>query len=118
VPLPGAIDDHQSANAGACGAAVVMQEEFFFEKKNQKTFALWTRHAGQGAHPNEQKFFGSFFQKRTSFSSPSLCSALVFLLLSPEDLASAAQAAAQCGRPQAAADLADAVEHLMRAEAL
>jgi UDP-N-acetylglucosamine--N-acetylmuramyl-(pentapeptide) pyrophosphoryl-undecaprenol N-acetylglucosamine transferase len=118
VPLPGAIDDHQSANAGACGAAGVMNEEFFFEKKNQKTFALWTRHAGQGAHPNKQKFFGSFFQKRTSFSSSSLRSALEILLLSPGDLALAAQAAAECGKPKAAADLADAVENLMRAEAL
>jgi UDP-N-acetylglucosamine--N-acetylmuramyl-(pentapeptide) pyrophosphoryl-undecaprenol N-acetylglucosamine transferase len=118
VPLPGAIDDHQSSNARACGAAVVMQEEFFFEKKNQKTSALWTRHAGQGAHPNEQKFFGSFFQKRTSFSSASLRSALEILLLSPGDLALAAQAAAECGKPKAAADLADAVENLMRAEAL
>jgi UDP-N-acetylglucosamine:LPS N-acetylglucosamine transferase len=94
------------------------EEMFFFEKKNQKTFALWTRHAGQGAHPNKQKFFGSFFQKRTSFSSSSLRSALEILLLSPGDLALAAQAAAECGKPKAAADLADAVENLMRAEAL
>jgi hypothetical protein len=52
-----------------------MEEErkrFFFEKKKQKTFGklgqwLWNRHGLK-----EQKFFGSFFQKRTaclSFSS-------------------------------------------------
>jgi len=40
---------------------------FFFEKKNQKTFTLWlTGRISQWlADANEQKFFGSFFQKRT-----------------------------------------------------
>ncbi len=42
---------------------------FFFEKKNQKTFAGYGRrrvHDGNsGAAAQEQKFFGSFFQKRT-----------------------------------------------------
>jgi uncharacterized protein YbaP (TraB family) len=42
---------------------------FFFEKKNQKTFATGARNRTQAAEPNsapnEKKFFGSFFQKRT-----------------------------------------------------
>jgi hypothetical protein len=44
------------------------KEDFFFEKKKQKTFA---RAAGMGcplgrnASRTWQKFFGSFFQKRT-----------------------------------------------------
>jgi hypothetical protein len=42
---------------------------FFFEKKNQKTFATWSRAGRTGAALNVQKFFASFFQKR----SPSLC---------------------------------------------
>ena len=37
---------------------------FFFEKKKQKTFATFFR-ASERPGPNEQKFFGSFFQKRT-----------------------------------------------------
>jgi hypothetical protein len=42
---------------------------FFFEKKNQETFAIWRmrRRWKLPAHANEQKFFGSFFQKRTFF---------------------------------------------------
>jgi hypothetical protein len=43
---------------------------FFFEKKNQKTFAPYGRSRmappGPGSAANEEKFFGSFFQKRTS----------------------------------------------------
>jgi hypothetical protein len=47
---------------------------FFFEKKNQKTFALARPLPGESSaatatKPNEQKFFGSFFQKRTFFTS-------------------------------------------------
>jgi hypothetical protein len=51
------------------------RKQFFFEKKNQKTFACRRQHligpyetyAGRIA----QKFFGSFFQKRTaSFLQP------------------------------------------------
>jgi hypothetical protein len=43
---------------------------FFFEKKKQKTFALTPLSlgrfiAGTGAETKGQKFFGSFFQKRT-----------------------------------------------------
>jgi hypothetical protein len=42
---------------------------FFFEKKNQKTFALWhPSHASTWpAAAKEQKFFGSVFQKITPF---------------------------------------------------
>jgi hypothetical protein len=44
---------------------------FFFEKKKQKTFASCVRHPDQHRKPdvarNRQKFFGSFFQKRTAF---------------------------------------------------
>ncbi len=36
---------------------------FFFEKKNQKTFAFWARLWGESATAVE-KFFASFFQKR------------------------------------------------------
>jgi hypothetical protein len=51
-------------------SAVVSKEEvgmFFFEKKNQKTVTRWpTRPMSKlAAHAKEQKFFGSFFQKRT-----------------------------------------------------
>jgi hypothetical protein len=50
------------------GSAVRM---FFFEKKNQKTFATLVGSLAQarGFDSNRQlqKFFGSFFQKRTSF---------------------------------------------------
>jgi len=38
---------------------------FFFEKKNQKTFIFLDACWGQ-VRDSEQKFFGSFFQKRTS----------------------------------------------------
>jgi hypothetical protein len=50
---------------------------FFFEKKNQKTFATFGRSRTQAPESDserqEQKFFGSFFQKRTT-SFPSLLS--------------------------------------------
>jgi hypothetical protein len=40
---------------------------FFFEKKKQKTFILLVDAAGkQDTYRGEQKFFGSFFQKRTA----------------------------------------------------
>jgi hypothetical protein len=41
-------------------------KQFFFEKKNQKTFATWPRASGEDRDSGE-KFFGSFFQKRTAF---------------------------------------------------
>jgi hypothetical protein len=41
------------------------RKRFFFEKKNQKTFVLRAR-ALPTPGSQEQKFFGSFFQKRTA----------------------------------------------------
>ncbi len=41
------------------------RKNFFFEKKKQKTFDRWVR-ASRNARARVQKFFGSFFQKRTS----------------------------------------------------
>jgi hypothetical protein len=38
---------------------------FFFEKKNQKTFANWAEPVRKDRSPNNQKFFASFFQKRS-----------------------------------------------------
>jgi hypothetical protein len=46
------------------------KEGFFFGKKNQKTFVnfgLAERHFTSPASHKIQKFFGSFFQKRTAF---------------------------------------------------
>jgi hypothetical protein len=47
---------------------------FFFEKKKQETFANGVRHWAQRGNTHaagqRQKFFGSFFQKRTSFLTP------------------------------------------------
>jgi hypothetical protein len=42
---------------------------FFFEKKNQKTFASWHPRptSNWAAYAREQKFFASFFQKRRPF---------------------------------------------------
>jgi hypothetical protein len=44
------------------------KEVFFFEKKNQKTFTpLAAAPTSQwAAHAKEQKFFGSFFQKKNT----------------------------------------------------
>jgi hypothetical protein len=42
-------------------------KRFFFEKKNQKTFATCGTRRGT-AYFNGEKFFGSFFQKRTASS--------------------------------------------------
>jgi hypothetical protein len=39
---------------------------FFFEKKKQKTFIRLASAFPDGLTLNEQKFFGSFFQKRTA----------------------------------------------------
>jgi hypothetical protein len=39
---------------------------FFFEKKNQKTFATW-RTLPDGPATAVQKFFASFFQKRSAY---------------------------------------------------
>jgi hypothetical protein len=43
-----------------------VSKQFFFEKKNQKTFVLRAE-AFSTPREAEQKFFGSFFQKRTAF---------------------------------------------------
>jgi hypothetical protein len=40
---------------------------FFFEKKNQKTFAQRAAEVQATPSPKEQKFFASFFQKRRTF---------------------------------------------------
>jgi hypothetical protein len=42
---------------------------FFFEKKKQKTFICGGVWRGDRHGPQDQKFFGSFFQKRTAFFS-------------------------------------------------
>jgi hypothetical protein len=43
------------------------RKQFFFEKKNQKTFTLLVDAAGKiGAYRGEQKFFG-FFSKKNCF---------------------------------------------------
>jgi hypothetical protein len=41
-------------------------KRFFFEKKNQKTFGPVGCGDAVASARNEQKFFGSFFQKRTA----------------------------------------------------
>jgi isochorismate synthase EntC len=47
----------------------VPRKQFFFEKKNQKTFAgFGTGQSYQARKPAEQKSFGSFLQKRTASS--------------------------------------------------
>jgi hypothetical protein len=48
-----------------------VEKRFFFEKKNQKTLTISplpkARGGRTGARRKGQKFFGSFFQKRTAF---------------------------------------------------
>ena len=46
-------------------------QHFFFAKKNQKTLA-WSALSCLNTRLNEQKFFGSFFQKRMLSSSAPL----------------------------------------------
>jgi hypothetical protein len=43
-----------------------VRKQFFFEKKNQKTFTPWAAACG-GRGANIQKFFASFFSKKKSF---------------------------------------------------
>jgi anti-sigma regulatory factor (Ser/Thr protein kinase) len=43
------------------------RKHFFFEKKKQKTFEYFSFGLSGEAEAQKQKFFGSFFQKRTSF---------------------------------------------------
>jgi hypothetical protein len=43
------------------------RKQFFFEKKDQKAFThSGTRPSCRAHQLNEEKFFGSFFQKRTA----------------------------------------------------
>jgi UDP-N-acetylglucosamine--N-acetylmuramyl-(pentapeptide) pyrophosphoryl-undecaprenol N-acetylglucosamine transferase len=81
VPLPGAIDDHQAANARALEGVVIMRQ--------------------------------------ADFTPVHLTEKLMEMLVAPASLMAAARRAAACGRPQAADDLADAVQALIaRAEAV
>jgi hypothetical protein len=50
-----------------CLVRLSIRKDFFFEKKKQKTFGYGSRAGRTGAAPDNQKFFGSFFQKRTAF---------------------------------------------------
>jgi hypothetical protein len=67
------------AAAGGRSVGFEGRKVFFFEKKKQKTFARghpWPK-PQWATYAKEQKFFGSFFQKRTtSFSSPAFRFAL------------------------------------------
>jgi hypothetical protein len=65
------------SEAGGTGLALMerrtsskAERSSFFEKKKQKTFAPSRRHltsmTSACADPNEQKFFGSFFQKKNT----------------------------------------------------
>ena len=47
---------------------MMRKKDFFFEKKKQKTFENQARLSASGA--KSQKFFGSFFQKRTASFLP------------------------------------------------
>jgi hypothetical protein len=46
------------------------RENFFFEKKNQKAFDSFGFGLSGEAQPSSQRFFGSFFQKRTKEDFP------------------------------------------------
>jgi hypothetical protein len=41
----------------------------FLKKRSKKLLETWLRRIGKGRSQNEHKFFGSFFQKRTSLLS-------------------------------------------------
>ena len=83
VPLPGAIDDHQSANATAL--------------------------ADTG---------GAWVMAQSGVTPATLAEKLAFLLGDPAGLEAAAGIAASAGRPDAAARLADLVEHAINRTAL
>ena len=55
-----------SGLGGWQGAKASGRRAFFFEKKKQKTFADWGRLFPGRLSRDSQKFFGSFFQKRTA----------------------------------------------------
>jgi hypothetical protein len=48
--------------------AVVSRKRFFFEKKNQKTFALGGFGLGIARAPRSRSFFASFFAKKEVLS--------------------------------------------------
>jgi hypothetical protein len=52
----------------------IKERLLFVNKKKQKNFLNWRAGLGNGPSqkqgPGKQKFFGSFFQKRTAISSP------------------------------------------------
>jgi hypothetical protein len=48
-------------------------KDFFFEKKKQKTFANRNSLYPDGPQPNVEKFFASFFQKRSPFFVSVMC---------------------------------------------
>jgi hypothetical protein len=50
---------------GSCGREVIRKSLLFLKKKKQKDFCSFG--PGLGRSANGQKFFGSFFQKRTFF---------------------------------------------------
>ncbi len=51
------------------GGLCIFRKAFFFAKKKQKTFGPLSRRRRIGARQRSQKFFGSFFQKRTFCTS-------------------------------------------------
>jgi hypothetical protein len=54
---------------GLTGPSTPLAKEskrFFFEKKKQKTFANWAS-GGETSTDKDQKFFASFFHKRSAF---------------------------------------------------
>jgi hypothetical protein len=55
-----------SPASGGVQLVTKVGQAFFFEKKNQKTFDLLKRDAAT-ARDSTQKFFASFFQKRSAF---------------------------------------------------
>jgi hypothetical protein len=46
---------------------IFRKQLLFVNKKKQKNFFTLDRGVGNTRGPEEQKFFGSFFQKRTAF---------------------------------------------------
>jgi hypothetical protein len=76
-----------SANSARSEWAWKVRKQFFFEKKNQKTFANLARSLVQAlvsdSGRQSQKFFGAFFQKRTPFLSRPPPAHPVFLVLPP-----------------------------------
>jgi len=61
------LDVKRAARVGRSGLVVKEDKMFFFEKKNQKTFIClaWGHWRTRASEPKEQKFFASFFQKRS-----------------------------------------------------